>query len=193
MSYNPDSVQGQFSAHKAGTGASPSHPQARWGSQQSELKHQPGRNVVPENTVEILPKGTHLPPDRTFLPQNDSRHFNVPASTREDGVGAGLENEQILDTLGGTTSKDVYSGMGMPGDQSGADSSALGDGGGRKTGGGLAKYGEGETLAQDRQKQYDAGKDYVGNSREEKEYRNANTENSQGPSKGNRGPGNLTA
>lgn len=190
MSYNPDSVQDQFHARRAGTGATSQHPQAGWDSQPGELKHQPGRNVVPENTVEILPKGTHLPPDRTFMPQNDERRMNVPASTREDGVGTGLENDQLLDTLGGTTSKDVHSGMGMPGDQSGASAAALGDGGGRKTGGGVVKYGEGENLAQDRQKQYDAGTDYVGNSREEKEYRNTNE--SQGPTSGNRGPSNRT-
>jgi hypothetical protein len=159
MSYNPNSVEGQFHARHAGTGASSKHPQASWGSQPSELKHQPGRNVAPENTVEILPKGTHLPPDRTFMPQNDERRMNVPASTREDGVGTGLDNDQLLDTLGGTTSKDVFSGMGIPGDQSGANAASLGDGGGKKTGGGLAKYGHGETLAQDRQKQYDAGRD----------------------------------
>jgi hypothetical protein len=193
MSSNPNSVsnQGEFHARQAGTGASSHHPQAGWDSSQSELKHQPGRNVVPENTVDILPRGTHLPPDRTFLPQNDERRMNVPASTREDGVGTGLTNDQIQDTLGGTTSKDVFSGMGMPGDQSGAHAAALGDGGGRKTGGGLAKYGEGEMLAQDRQKQYDSGTDYVGNSREKKEYRN--TSESQGPTKGNRGPSNMTA
>src|ERR1700755_1635427 len=129
MSYNPDSVSAgeQFSASRGSTGHSLQNPLAGWDSQPSELKHQPGRNVAPENTVDILPKGTHLPPDRTFLPQNPER--NVPASTRYDAVGQGLENDQIQDTITGATSKDVYSGMGMPGDASGQEAQTLGDGG----------------------------------------------------------------
>jgi hypothetical protein len=148
MSSNPDSVSAgaQFKASKPSTGRSSQDPQAGWESQRSELKHQPGRNVVPENTVEILPKGTHLPPDRTFLPQNPER--NVSASDRQDAIGTGLTNDQIQDTFTGSTSKDVHTGMGIPGDQSGAHSAALGDGGGRKAAGGLAKYGEGEKLMQ---------------------------------------------
>lgn len=189
MSYNPDSVQAgdQFKASQASTGRSSQNPQAGWDSQPSELKHQPGRNVVPENTVEILPKGTHLPPDRTFLPQNAER--NVAASDREDAIGTDLTNDQILDTFTGSTSKDVHIGIGVPGDQSGAHSAALGDGGGRKSGGGLAKWGEGEKLQQ--AQVYDPATDYTGNSREEKEYRNA--EEYGGPTKGNRGPSNQTA
>jgi hypothetical protein len=44
----------------------------------------------------MLPKGTHLPPDRTFLPQNPER--NVPESARQDTIGGGLSNDQIQDT-----------------------------------------------------------------------------------------------
>jgi len=190
MSYNPDSVStgDQFKASRGGTGASPQHPEAIWDSQASELKHQPGRNVVPDNQVEILPKGTHLPPDRTFLPQNPEH--DVPASQREESIGQGMTNDQIMDTFTGSTSKDVYTGMGMPGDQSSANYAALGDGGGKKPGAGIVQYGEGELLAQDRQKKYDREADYVGNSREEKEYRNDTSYG--GPTKGNRGPGAMT-
>lgn len=152
MSYNPDSVTSgeQFSASRGSTGRSSQSPQAGWESNPSELKHQPGRNVVPDNTVEILPKGTHLPPDRTFLPQNAER--NVPESERADAIGSGLSNDQIQDTFTGATSKDVYSGMGLPGDQSQAESRTLGDGGGKKSGGGLAQYGKSEILGAHRQK-----------------------------------------
>jgi hypothetical protein len=104
----------------------------------------------------------------------------------------GLTHEQIQETLGGTTSADVYAGMGRPGDQSGVEAAALGDGGGRKTGGGVAKYGHGsEMLAQDRQKGYDPSREYVGNSREEKEYRNTSSED-KGARTGNRGASNRT-
>jgi hypothetical protein len=190
MSYNPDSVSTgeEFQASIGGTGASAQRPEAVWDSPARELKHQPGRNVAPDNQVEILPKGTHLPPDRTFLPQNPEH--DVPIDQRQDTVGQGLTNDQIQDTMTGATSKDVHTGLGLPGDQSGAHAAALGDGGGKKTGGGVAKYGEGEMLAQDRAKQYAAEVDYTGNSREEKEYRNDTTYG--GPTKGNRGPGAHT-
>jgi len=189
MSYNPDSVEagGQFSASHPSTGRSSHNPQAGWDSARSELKHQPGRNVVEQNTVDILPKGTHLPPDRTFLPQNAER--TVPVSSREDAVGTGLTNEQIQDTLTGATSGDVNKGMGMPGDVSQQEERALGDDGRKKPGAGLAQYGNSEVLGADRQKRYDPGTDYVGNSREEKEYRNQGGD--QGPTKGNRGPGHT--
>ena len=186
----------EFHARKHGTGASPQHPEAIWTSPTHDLKHQPGRAHVPENTVELLPKGTHLPPDRTFLPQTDGRRMGT-ASTGEDAgedsyvIGMGLTHEQIQETLGGTTSADVYAGMGRPGDQSGVEAAALGDGGGRKTGGGVAKYGHGEMLAQDRQKGYDPSREYVGNSREEKEYRNTSSED-KGARTGNRGASNRT-
>ena len=162
MSYYPDSIRAdeQFSASQSSTGRSSQNPQVGWDSSRTELKHQTGRSVVPDNSVDILPKGTHLPPDRTFLPQNIER--NVNSSTCEDGVGVGLDNEQIQDTIPGATSKDVYSGMGLPGDQSQAEARALGDGGGKKSGGGLAKYGKGEMLAEDKQKRYDPAMDYVG-------------------------------
>lgn len=191
MSYNPDSVStGQeFSASKPSTGRSSHNPQAGWDSQPSELKHQPGRNTVPDNVVEILPKGTHLPPDRTFLPQNQER--NVPASTRADAVGTGMQNEEIVDTLGGATSADVNKGYGMLGDLSQKEERTLGDGGRAKSGAGVAQYGSAEIGAQGSGKSYDPAKDYVGNSREEKEYRNS--EGDKGPSsKGNRGPGAAT-
>jgi len=190
MSYNPDSIKPgeQFSAHHGGTKTSSHHPASGWGSQPGELKHQPGRNTVPDNTVEILDKGTHLPPDRTFLPQNAER--TVPVSTRDDGVGTGLDNDQIQDTLTGSTSKDVYQGMGMPGDVSQQETRALGEGGRKKGGAGLAQYGEGEQLAMDKQKQYDSATDYTGNSREEKEYRNIGE--SGGSTRRTRGPGSGT-
>lgn len=101
-----------------------------------------------------------------------------------------MTNDQIMDTFTGSTSKDVYTGMGMPGDQSSANYAALGDGGGKKPGAGIVQYGEGELLAQDRQKKYDREADYVGNSREEKEYRKDTSYG--GPTKGNRGPGAMT-
>jgi hypothetical protein len=191
MSSNPDSVSTgeEFTASIGGTGASSKHPQAGWGDPARELKHQPGRNVPPENQVEILPKGTHLPPDRTFLPQNPE--YDVPGEDREGVTGQGMTNDEIQDTFVGSTSKDVYSGMGIPGDQSGAHAAALGDGGGKKSGGGVAKWGEGEMLAEDKAKQYRAeAEGYVGNSREEKEYRNETSYG--GPRKGNRGPGAQT-
>jgi hypothetical protein len=129
MSLNPDSAEPgkQFSASLPSTGRSSKHPEAGWDSTQAELKHQPGRNTAPQNTVEVFPRGTHLPPDRTFLPQNDER--NVPADVRQDPVGTGLTNADLQQTLGGTTSKTVHHGMGMPGDQNQVDSNALGDGG----------------------------------------------------------------
>jgi hypothetical protein len=144
MSYNPDSVSSgqQFSASKGSTGRSSQNPQAGWNSQPSELKHQPGRNVASENTVEILPKGTHLPPDRTFLPQNPER--NVPESARQDTIGGGLSNDQIQDTFIGATSKDVYSGMGLPSNKSQIETKVLGDGGRKKNDSGLAQYGDSE-------------------------------------------------
>ena len=118
MSSNSNSVEagGEFSGHKHSTGRSSHNPQSGWVSDRSELKHQPGRNVAEQNTVEILTKGTHLPPDRTFLPNNAGR--DVPVSSREDAAGAGLTNDQIPDTLTGSTSKDVHQGLGMPGDHS---------------------------------------------------------------------------
>ena len=141
MSHNPSSVPPgeQFSASHPSTGRSSQYPEAIWDSNPSELKHQPGRNVAPENTVEILPKGTHLPPDRTFLPQNPER--NIPEHVKEDTIGAGLSNDQIQDTFSGATSQDVHTGMGVPGDQSRAEERASGDGGGKKNRAGLAQYG----------------------------------------------------
>ena len=116
MSSNSDSLEagGEFSGHKHSTGRSSHNPQSGWVSDRSELKHQPGRNVAEQNTVEILTKGTHLPPDRTFLPNNAGR--DVPVSSREDAAGAGLTNDQIQDTQTGATSKDVHQGLEMPGD-----------------------------------------------------------------------------
>jgi len=192
MSHNQDSVPtGQeFTASKPSTGRSSHNPHAGWDSHPSEVKHQPGRSTVPDNVVEILPKGTHLPPDRTFLPQNQER--NVPASTRTDPVGTGMENDEIIDTLGGATSADVNKGYGMPGDSSQKEERTLGDGGHAKGGAGVAHYGsQGVQIGgQGSGKRYDPAKDYVGNSREEKEYRNSGGD--KGPSKGNRGPGAAT-
>jgi len=190
MSYNPASVsQGdEFKARIGGTHTSSHNPEAIWDSPASELKHQPGRNVAPDNQVEILPKGTHLPPDRTFLPQNPER--GVPGEIRQDVPGEGMSNDQIQDTLVGATSKDVHAGIGIPGDLSGAESAALGDGGGKRGGGGVSQYGEGEMLAQDKAKKYPAEiEGYVGNSKGEKQYRNNTSDD--GPKKGNRGPGAM--
>jgi hypothetical protein len=126
MSYNPASVSTgeQFSAKHGGTGASSKHPQSGWDSKPSELKHQPGRSTGPDNTVDILPKGTHLPPDRTFLPHNPE--YNAQAATGVEH-GQGLTNDEIQDTFAKSRSKDVYSGMGMPGDLSQQEGRAMGD------------------------------------------------------------------
>jgi hypothetical protein len=148
MSSNPDSVESgkPFSASRGSTGASSKAPQAGWESSASELKHQPGRDTAPQNTVEILPKGTHLPPDRTFLPQNLER--NVPAETRQDGVGTGLTNAELRQTMGGATSGTVHQGLGMPGDQSENE----------KGSGGLARHGKGG-LQESAGPAYEPGKD----------------------------------
>ena len=167
MSCNPDSIEagGQFSASQSSTGRSSQNPEAGWDSDRSELKHQPGRNVVEQNIVDILPKGTHLPPDRTFLPQNAGRAVAV-SSGDQDAAGTGLRNDQILDTLTGSTSQDVYQGIDNPSEQSKQEARTLGDGERKKAGSRLARSGHSEILAADRQKQHNTGTDYVGNSRE---------------------------
>lgn len=168
MSYNPDSIESgePFSASQGSTSRSSQNPQTGWTP--SELKHQSGGNTAPQNTIEVLPKGTHLPPDRTFLPQNAER--NVPAETRQDAVGTGLTNAELRQIMGGATSRTVHRGLGLPGDQSQAGESSLGDGGGKKIGGGLGQHSDGG-LQGTADPKYDPGKEYVGNSREEKEYR----------------------
>lgn len=144
-----------------------------------------GHKVVPENRVEILPKGTHLPPDRTFLPQHAETDTS-PTSYR----GSGLDHEEIQDMIMGPTSKDVHTGMGVPGDQSKQEERARRDGGAKRSHAGLAQYGDREIWWDDRNKLYDPAKDYVGNSREEREYRNVGEH--KGPTSGNRGPSNRT-
>ena len=120
---------------------SPQKPQAGWDSNPSELKHQPGRNVAPANTVELYPQGTHLPPERTFLPQNLERSGFKTA--HQDTIQTGLSNKQIQATLLGVTSKDVSLGIGH---QSQAEARALGDGGRKKSRGGLPRVAKGEIL-----------------------------------------------
>jgi hypothetical protein len=142
---------------------------------------------VGDNYVETLPKGAHLPPDRTFLPNNPE--YNAAKATGIEH-SQGLTNDEINDTFVGATSRDVNLGFGKPGDMSKAERSAFGDGGGKKTGAGLVQYGEGENLAQDKNKKYEPGKDYVGNSREEKQYRWQ--EGDKGSTSGNRGPSART-
>ena len=80
MSYNPDLVcQTNNSPRLEGQLAD--HPKIPISP--SELKHQPGRNVLHDNTVDILRNVTHLPPDCTFLPRNAER-ITDPSTRVED-------------------------------------------------------------------------------------------------------------
>lgn len=78
--------------------------------------------------------------------------------------------------MGGATSRTVHQGLGMPGDQSENE----------KGSGGLARHGKGG-LQESAGPAYEPGKDYVGNSRQEREYRGQGAD--EGSQKGNRGAG----
>lgn len=75
------------------------------------LQHAPGvlvgNDKVPEFEAKTLPPGT-APADRTFKPQNENE---VPPI----GMDQGDELDQATDTIGGTTSADVHTGLGHPG------------------------------------------------------------------------------
>ena len=129
MSNNPNSVPEGEELHT-------SHDSIHQSSQNSQAT---GGNSAYENTVELLPKGTHLPPDRTFLPRN--AEMNISTENRQDAIGTGLTNAELRQSMGGATSRTVHQGIGLPHDLSQAEARALGDGGGKKSGAGLAQYG----------------------------------------------------
>ncbi|KAI9880242.1 MAG: hypothetical protein M1830_004586 [Pleopsidium flavum] len=127
-SKNPDAVanqQGQFGSRIAG-----SEPMTTKG-------HQIGQKVspaddAPEFSAKTLPPGS-APADRTFKPNPSSE---VPSQADNDNVlrSHGKESTYTAasDTLGGSTSADVHTGMGKP--MQGQTSSEMRQEGGKRTG-----------------------------------------------------------
>ncbi|KAJ4253292.1 hypothetical protein NW762_010447 [Fusarium torreyae] len=124
MSMNPESAtpqQGEFRSKVA-----PSEPLTTKGHKPGVLV---GNDAVPEFHAEQYPPGT-APPEDTFQP-NPENEISAQAPGAEGAVPASA-------TLGGATSADVHTGMGVPG--SGQTSQEL-HGRGKKIGSGLEGVG----------------------------------------------------
>lgn len=69
-----------------------------------------GNEVVPEFTAKTLPPGS-APSDRTFKPNSANA---IPPASEVDNIKDPDATSSASDTLGGATSRDVYTGLGKP-------------------------------------------------------------------------------